>query len=262
MTDAVLLHQDGGVATLTLNRPDKLNAFTDEMLAALAAHLKGLGRDDSVRCVVLTGAGRGFSAGQDLSGVRDRADAGGMNFRQHLEHAYNPVILALRTLEKPVLGAINGVAAGAGASVALACDMRIAAQSASFIQAFVGVGLIPDSGSTWALVRTLGFGRAYELASSGRKVSAAEALELGLVQRVVPDDDFPEQAASWAAELAQAPTRTLALAKRAMNRALTSSLAEALAYEAELQEIAGRTADHAEGVTAFLEKRRPEFRGL
>jgi 2-(1,2-epoxy-1,2-dihydrophenyl)acetyl-CoA isomerase len=261
MTDSVLLHQAGAVATLTLNRPEKLNAFTDEMLAAFAAVLKGVGRDDSVRCVVVTGAGRAFSAGQDLSGVRDRAEAGGMNFREHLERAYNPVITALRTLEKPVLGAVNGVAAGAGASVALACDMRIAAESASFIQAFVGVGLIPDSGSTWAMVRALGFGRAYELASSGRKVGADEALELGLVQRVVPDSDFQAATAAWAADLASAPTRALALAKRAMNRALTSHLADALEYEAQLQEIAGRTEDHAEGVAAFLEKRRPEFRG-
>jgi 2-(1,2-epoxy-1,2-dihydrophenyl)acetyl-CoA isomerase len=139
--------------------------------------------------------------------------------------------------------------------------MRIAAESASFIQAFVGVGLIPDSGSTWAMVRALGFGRAYELASSGRKVGADEALELGLVQRVVADSDFQAATAAWAADLASAPTRALALAKRAMNRALTSHLADALEYEAQLQEIAGRTEDHAEGVAAFLEKRRPEFRG-
>jgi 2-(1,2-epoxy-1,2-dihydrophenyl)acetyl-CoA isomerase len=261
MTDTVLLSIDGGVATLTLNRPDKLNAFTDDMLSLLAANLKELARDDAVRAIVITGAGRGFSAGQDLSGVRERAESGGMSFRSHLEQAYNPVIMAIRTLEKPVLAAVNGVAAGAGASLAFACDLRIAAASASFIQAFVGVGLIPDSGSTWALVRTLGFGRAFELASSGRRVHADEALQLGLVQRVVADDQLATETLSWSAQLAAAPTRALGLTKRAMNRAQTSSLEEALAYEAQLQEIAGRTEDHAEGVAAFLEKRKPEFRG-
>jgi 2-(1,2-epoxy-1,2-dihydrophenyl)acetyl-CoA isomerase len=261
MTDTVLLERYEGVATVTLNRPDKLNAFNDEMLAGLTKHLKAVATDDTVRCVVLTGAGRGFSAGQDLASVRDRAASGGMRFREHLEHAYNPVILRLRTMEKPVLAAINGVAAGAGASLALACDLRIAASSASLIQAFVGVGLVPDTGSTWALTRLVGFSRAFELASSGRTVPAAEALALGLVNRVAPDEELRGAAAVWAAELASGPTKALGLTKRAMNRALTTSLDDALLYEAQLQEIAGRTADHAEGVAAFLGKRPPQFQG-
>ena len=261
MSKSVLLEQSSGVATVTLNRPDKLNAFTDEMLSTLGDHLKRLSRDDEARCVVITGNGRAFSAGQDLDSVRERAESGDMSFREHLEKSYNPLIRRIRTMEKPVLGAVNGVAAGAGASLALACDLRIAAQSASFIQAFVGVGLVPDSGGTWALVRMLGFPRAYELAVSGRKVGSDEALALGLVNRVVPDAEIADAAAKWAEQLASGPTKALGLTKRAMNRAALSSLDDALSYEAQLQEIAGRTEDHAEGVAAFLEKRRPEFRG-
>jgi 2-(1,2-epoxy-1,2-dihydrophenyl)acetyl-CoA isomerase len=257
----VLYTADSGVATLTLHRPAVLNAFDDEMLGSFHKLLKSAERDDAVRCVVITGSGRAFSAGQDLSNVRDRAVTGGMHFRDHLESTYNPVILRIRSMEKPVVAAVNGVAAGAGASLALACDLRIAGESASFIQAFVKVGLVPDSGSTWHLVRMLGFARAFELAATGRRVPADEALALGLVNRVVADSELPAAAAEFAATLAASPTKALGLTKRAMNRAQLTDLADTLAYEAALQEVAGRTADHAEGVAAFLEKRTPEFKG-
>jgi 2-(1,2-epoxy-1,2-dihydrophenyl)acetyl-CoA isomerase len=261
ISDTILFVSADGVATLTLNRPEKLNAFTDEMLAALAEALKQAERDETVRCIVITGSGRAFSAGQDLASVRERDADGGMSFRDHLQHAYNPIIRRLRAMEKPVIAAVNGVAAGAGASLALACDLRLAAESASFIQAFIGVGLIPDNGATWFLPQMIGFPRAFELAVTGRRLTAAEALTLGLVNRVVADEALADAAGETAAQLAAAPTKAIGLTKRAMNRALLTTLDEALDYEAQLQEIAGRTADHREGVAAFLEKRPPRFEG-
>ncbi len=261
MSDSIRYQVDGGVATITLNRPDKLNAFTDEMLKALEASLEEAERDEAVRCLVITGAGRGFSAGQDLSAVRDRDRSGGMSFREHLEKTYNRVISRIRSMEKPVVAAVNGVAAGAGASLALACDLRICAEEARFIQSFIGVGLVPDSGSTFFLPRMVGFPRAFELAITAEKLGARDALELGMVNRVVPAGELATTVAEYAGKLAQAPTRAIGLTKRAMNRAMTGSLDDALAYEAQLQEIAGRSEDHAEGVAAFLEKRPPSFQG-
>jgi 2-(1,2-epoxy-1,2-dihydrophenyl)acetyl-CoA isomerase len=261
LSDTILYAVDGGVATVTLNRPDKLNAFTDEMLDALDAALKSAERDAAVRAIVITGAGRGFSAGQDLASVREREAGGGMSFREHLDVKYNPIIRRIRSMEKPIIAAVNGVAAGAGASLALACDIRVCAETASFVQAFVGVGLVPDNGSTWFLPRMIGFPRAFELAATGQKLSAGDALALGLVNRVVAADSLADVAGDLAIKLAAAPTKAIGLTKRAMNRALLTSLDEALDYEAQLQEIAGHTADHREGVTAFLEKRPPRFTG-
>jgi len=261
VSETLLTAVADGIATITLNRPDKLNAFTDEMLAALGEALKAVERDEAVRSVVVTGAGRGFSAGQDLESVRERDGAGTMSFKAHLEGTYNPIIRRIRTMEKPVVAAVNGVAAGAGASLAFACDLRVASEAASFIQAFVGVGLVPDNGSTWFLPRMIGFSRAFELAVTGRKLPAAEALALGLVNEVVAPDDLAARAHALALRLATAPTKAIGLTKRAMNRALYVTLDDALAYEAQLQEIAGRTADHREGVAAFLEKRTPQFEG-
>ena len=250
--DTIRYELTDGVATITLNRPDTLNAFNDEMLGGLGASLKAAGRDPDARCIVITGAGRAFSAGQDLAAVRARGEAegGGMSFREHLEKTYNRIIHSIRTLEKPVIGAVNGVAAGAGASVALACDMRVASDKASFVMAFAGVGLVPDSGSTWFLPRALGFARAYELYATGGRLSAAEALEHGLVNKVVPLEDFEAATSELASAMAAAPTKALGLTKRAMNRAMGTSLDEALAYEAMLQEIAGGTDDHKEGIAA------------
>lgn len=252
---------ENGVATITLNRPDKLNAFNDEMIAALAEALKKAERDPEVRCLVITGSGRGFSAGQDLASVQDREGADELSFREHLEKGYNPSIRRIRSMEKPVIAAVNGVAAGAGASLALACDLCVAAENASFIEAFIGVGLIPDNGATWILPHTMGFARAFEFAVTGRKMPAAEALSLGLVNQVVPAEDLADTVAALSDKLAAAPTKAIGLTKRAMNRALVTGLDEALAYEAQLQEIAGRTEDHREGVAAFVAKRAPQFRG-
>ena len=263
MDNTVLYRVSEGVATITLNRPDVLNAFTDAMLDGLSDALKQAERDAQVRCVVITGAGRGFSAGQDLSDVKRReAETGhAVSFAEHLRHKYNPIVMRIRTMEKPVIGAVNGVAAGAGASLALACDLRIASDKASFVLAFVKVGLVPDSGMNYFLTHLIGYPRAFELAATGGRLGADEALRLGVVNRVVPVAGFADAAQGWAGELAQSATRAIGLTKRAMNRGLVASVEEVLEYEAFLQEIAGRTADHQEGVSAFLEKRAPQFTG-
>ena len=248
-----------GVLTITLNRPEKLNAFNDRMTRETIDAFKRAGRDDTVRCVVLTGAGRGFSSGQDLSSFEERDED--VSIGQHLRRGYNRLITLMTTLEKPIIGAINGVAAGAGCGVALACDIRIASDRASFIQSFSRVGLIPDSGSTWTLPRLIGYARAYEMAITADKVPADKALAWGLVNEVVPAAQLEEIVAAWARRLAQGPTLAFGLTKRAMRRARGMSLEEALEYEALLQEVAGRSHDHREGVAAFLEKREPEYKG-
>jgi Enoyl-CoA hydratase/carnithine racemase len=247
-----------GVLTLTLNRPDALNAFTVEMKEALLAALKEAARDESVRVVILTGAGRAFSAGQDL---KERQGPNVNDLGSELRTRYNPIISAMRRLEKPIIGAINGVAAGAGISVAMACDIVIASDKASFTEAFVRVGLVPDTGSSWFLPRLVGYQRAAQMMFTGDPVDAATAERIGLVNRVVAADALMEEATAIAARLAQAAPIALALAKRALNRALQSGLDEALEFEAQLQSIAGRSADHKEGVAAFVEKRPPKFTG-
>jgi 2-(1,2-epoxy-1,2-dihydrophenyl)acetyl-CoA isomerase len=261
-TETILIGQEVGVMTVTLNRPDKLNSANDTMLAELNETFKNAERDPSVRAILLTGAGRGFCAGQDLGIARDRqGEAGEFSFREHLERTYNPLILRMRQMGKPIVGAINGVAAGAGMSIAMACDFRIAAESASFLQAFVKIGLIPDSGSTWILPRLVGMTRALDMMLTGRKISAQEAFEWGLVNQVVPDADLMSTASAFVGELAAAPTKTIGYIKRALDFAATSTLAAALDNEGDLQEIAGRTADHHEGIAAFLDKRPPQFKG-
>lgn len=258
MPETIAVVQDEGVMTITLNRPDVLNAFNETMLRELHDALRRGARDAAVRCVVLTGAGRGFCSGQDL---RNRASTGTFSFGVSLRSGYNPVILQIRTMEKPVIAAVNGVAAGAGCSLALAADLRIASDRASFIEVFARVGLVPDSGSTYLLPRLVGLGKAFELAYTADPVEAPEALRLGLVNRVVPHDDLVPQAAALARRLAGGPTRGYGLTKRALNFGLHATLEQSLAYEAYLQEIAGRTADFREGVAAFLEKRQARFTG-
>lgn len=245
-----------GVATLVLNRPDSLNALNSTMRRELLAALRALARDEAVRAVVITGQGRGFCSGADL-----RGGSGEREFRRVLTNEYNPLVRAIRELPKPVLAAVNGVAAGAGVSLALACDLVYAAEDARFIQAFVKIGLVPDSGSTRTLVRALGRHRAAQLIFSGEPLSASEAHAVGLVHEVVPAAELAELVRRRAGALAVAPTRAIAFAKRLVNQAEDATLDESLAFEAALQELAGRTDDHAEGIAAFGEKREPRFVG-
>ena len=252
----LLVDTDGGVTTLTLNRPEALNALTSGLRVELLAALKTAARDSAVRAVVLTGAGRAFCAGADL-----RGGSGEREFRRVLAAEYNPLILAIRELEKPVVAAVNGVAAGAGMSLALAADLVVASSEARFVPAFGRIGLVPDSGLTRTLVRGLGRHRAAAILLLGEPLGAAEAATAGLVARVVPGDELASAAGELARTLAAGPTRAMGLAKRLMNAAENRPLDASLADEAALQDVAGRTADHAEGVAAFAEKRDPRFEG-
>ncbi len=257
-TVLVDIDAESGVATLTLNRPDALNALTVPMKRDLLAAFRRVERERGVRAVILTGAGRAFCAGQDL---RERLQPDAAPLGVEVRERYNPIIRAMRALPKPIVGAINGVAAGAGASLAMACDLRIASETASFALAFGRVGLVPDSGATWFLPRLVGSSRAAEIALLGDSVSAADALRLGLVGRVVPGDQLAAEATVLATRLAAGAPRALALTKRALNAAWAHDLDAALDYEAHLQDLAGRTKDHAEGLSAFMEKRPPHFTG-
>jgi 2-(1,2-epoxy-1,2-dihydrophenyl)acetyl-CoA isomerase len=254
--EMVRVERADGVATLVLDRPDSLNALNAAMRRELLAAFRTFSRDDEVRVVVLTGEGRAFCAGADL-----RGGSGEREFRRVLTTEYNPLVRAIRDLPKPVVAAVNGVAAGAGMSLALACDLVYAAEDARFVLAFGRIGLVPDSGATRTLVRGLGRHRAARLIFTGEPLSAAEALDAGLVAEVVPAADLRARVAEVAAELAAAPTRAIGLAKRLVNRAEDATLDESMADEASLQAVAGRTEDHAEGVAAFAEKREPRFVG-
>lgn len=254
--------------TITLNRPDCLNSFNDEMSFELQKALKEAEKDKNVRCIILTGAGRGFSAGQDLRSRSVSAESNAENQNGNSPHLgesirkrYSPIVSKLRSLEKPIIAMVNGVAAGAGASIAFACDMRFAAQSSKFIQAFIKVGLIPDSGACWLLPRLMGTGRAFEFAVTGEPIDAETALQVGLVNRVVPDAQLSEVTYQFAQQLAQGPTQAIGLLKRAMNKAATVDFDTYLDYEAHLQEVAGQSNDYGEGVSAFLEKRPAQFQG-
>lgn len=254
--ETLIVEQDDGVATITLNRPEALNALNADLRRDLLAAVRRLGRDDAVRAIVVTGAGRGFCAGADL-----RGGAGERDFRRVLSDEYNPLIQAIRDLPRPVIAAVNGVAAGAGLSLALAADVVVAAEDARFVPAFHRIGLVPDSGLTRTLVRAVGRHRAFEFLTGERQLTAAEAEAAGLVARVVPGNRLADATRELAGRLASGPTLALALTKRLLGRAEDATLDESLAAEAALQAVAGRSDDHAEGVAAFTEKRDPAFRG-
>ncbi len=254
----LLIEEAGAVLTIRLNRP-KANAFDEVMVDELLDVLKRAAVDETVRCLVLTGAGRTFNAGQDIGIILERQ--GTISFREHLQRTYNRVVLRMRQLEKPIVGAINGAAAGAGLGIALATDIRIAADSARFFFGFTGIGLTADSATSLTLPLMVGLARASEMAFTNEPLSAEKALTYGLVNRVVPDSDLPVVAAETATGLAGGPTRALGLTKRAFNRAMLEALERTLDYESYLQDIASQTQDHQEGMKAFMEKRSPKFLG-
>jgi 2-(1,2-epoxy-1,2-dihydrophenyl)acetyl-CoA isomerase len=258
----VIWEQLGPVGWLTLNRPETLNAWTSQLGAELKRVIEGEADADSVRTVVITGAGRGFSSGADLKAGFDPAEDGGPNIRKELAETYHPVIAGVRRLRKPVVAAVNGPAVGIGCSLALACDLVMAAESAFFSLAFVNVGLMPDGGATAFVPPAIGKARAFEMALLGERVPAALALDWGLVNWVYPDGRLLGEAGALAERLAAGPTRSYASSKQALNRAIYGDLGAQLELESELQHGLGRTHDFMEGTSAFLQRRSPEFRGV
>lgn len=249
---------EGGLCTITLNRPEVFNAFNEQMKKELNEALKAAEKDSTVRCLVIRGAGeKAFCSGQDL---KEHAGSN-RSLKESLEKSYNPMIMKIRTMEKPVIGMINGVAAGAGCSLALACDMRIMSSTAKLIEVFIRIGLVPDSGSHWFLSRLVGMAKAFEYAATGRDINAEEAERVGLVNKVVPPDKLEEETMALAKNFAQAPTKAIGLIKRTLNKSLYSDLETILAYEAYIQQIASDTEDHREGIKAFLEKRKANYVG-
>lgn len=245
-----------GVAWLTLNRPDKLNAFTEQMNKEIGQVLKDVAKSSEIRCLVITGEGRAFCSGEDLGGLGEETDHG-----EILRNRYNPMVKQLAAIEKPVIAAINGVAAGAGVSLALACDFRLASEKASLVEAFIHIGLIPDSGNLYYLPRLIGQAKALELAILGEKISAGEAKSLGLITKVIALEQWEEEVSAFAEKLAKMPTKSIGLIKRYINESWNCNLEEMLEKEAQGQRTAGLTMDHQEGVAAFLEKRKPVFQG-
>lgn len=258
----LIFEKSNGVVTVTLNRPDKSNAFNDALISETIDALKMIERDAEARAVVITGAGKNFCSGQDLGSMQERYKSpGGVSFGAHLRKSYNQIISRIRHLEKPVIAAVNGAAAGAGLGLACACDLRYASEAARFRMAFIGIALAPDSGISFTLPRIVGLGRATELAFTNELIDAQTALQYGLVNRVFKPEELMPKTIEFAKKLAQAPTKSIGLTKRAFNRGFTVDLDTALENEAFIQEIAGHTEDHLEGVNAFLEKREPQFKG-
>jgi len=258
---SILLEINEGVALLTLNRPANLNSFNAEMHQQMRDALNQIRKDATVRSLVITGSGRGFCAGQDLSDRNVAPGSEAPDLGESIEKRYNPMLRTLRDLPLPVICAVNGVAAGAGANIALACDITLAARSASFIQAFCKIGLIPDSGGTWTLPRLAGMARAKGMALLGDKISAEQAESWGMIWQCVDDEHLMEEAMKLAHHLASQPTKGLALIKRALNASANNTFDEQLDLERDLQRLAGRTEDYREGVAAFIEKRQPRFKG-
>ena len=254
----LMYERTDGVLTITMNRPEVYNAINEQMKNELNDAFREAEKDPNVRCIVLRGAGgKAFCSGQDL-----KEHAGSKrSLKDSLEKSYNPLIRKVITIEKPVIGIINGVAAGAGCSIALACDMRVMSTNAKLTEVFIRIGLVPDSGSHWFLPRLVGMTRAFEYAATGRDISAEEALQVGLANKVVPPDQLEKVTMEWASQLAKSPTKAVGLIKRTLNKAMTIDLDALLDYEAYIQQIASETEDHKEGIAAFLEKRPAQFKG-
>lgn len=257
--NSILLKIENNIGFITLNRPDVFNSFNREMALLLQETLDNCANDSQVRAIVITGSGKAFCAGQDLKEVTTPELNPG--FRKILEEHYNPIIQKIRNIEKPIIAAVNGVAAGAGANIALACDIVVAADNASFIQAFSKIGLIPDSAGTFFLPRLIGFQKASALMMLGDKVSAEEAFNLGMIYKMYPTSFFEEEVLTLATTLANMPTKAIGLTKRLLNQSLINNLEQQLALESDLQIEASSSNDYNEGVTAFVEKRKPEFKG-
>lgn len=256
--NTILLDIKEGVGTITLNRPDVYNAFNDEMSFELQDALKEVEKNKEVRAVVLTGAGKAFCSGQDLKAA---AAAGNRSFKESLDKRYNPIIRSMRNMPKPIIGRLNGVAAGAGCSLALACDVIVAAESVTLIEVFINVGLVPDSGSSFFLPRVVGQARAFEFSTMGTKISATDALQIGMINRVVKAEELDNEVKKLTDYYASAPTKAIGLIKKMLNRSFNSDLESMLEYESYCQEIAGNSFDNKEGVIAFIEKRKPMFKG-
>ncbi|MBN8199958.1 MULTISPECIES: enoyl-CoA hydratase-related protein [Bacillaceae] len=256
MFETVKYEVANGVAWISLNRPDKLNAFTEQLNKEVQQSIKQASRDKEVRCLVITGEGRAFCSGQDLQGVNEDMDHG-----EVLRRFYNPMIMELHKCKKPVIAAVNGVAAGAGMSLALACDFRLLSDKASFLEAFIHVGLVPDAGNLYFLPKLIGHAKAMELAVLGEKVNAQEAKELGLATRVIPMEKWKDEITAFAERLAGMPTAAIAIIKKNLKASWESTLEECLERDAQGQRLAGLTLDHKEGVAAFMQKRKPVFQG-
>ena len=259
--DTIKADLSEGVYTLTLNRPDSYNACNEQMTTDLRAALREGERNSDVRAILLTGAGKAFCSGQDLKEAPQPGEGSRRSLQDSLERRYNPIIRKMRSMAKPIVTAINGVAAGAGCSLALAGDFRYMSENATLLQAFVNIGLVPDSGSSHFLVRTVGYARAFEIATLGEKITAEQAREYGLVNRVVAAEDLMSAAGDRAARYAAGPTRAYGYIKKMLSRAEHTSLEDSLDYEVFMQEAAGRTEDYLEGVASFVEKRAPKFQG-
>jgi len=257
MYKTILSEQKENILIISLNRPDVYNAFNSDMLSELHDAFKKAGEDENIRCVILTGTGKAFCSGQDLKDFNEKK----LTFKEALEQRYNPLIRSIAYLPKPVICAINGVAAGAGISLALACDYRIASESATLTEVFINVGLVPDSGSSYFLPRIVGYAKAFEMCATGDKVTASEAKEIGLVNKVVSGKLLMKSAETAAGNFASRPTKAIGMIKDLLNRSFESSLDEMLKLEGDHQETAGNSEDFKEGIASFLEKRKPVFKG-